>query len=555
MHHMIKTIKNYVMTRKVIFLLVFVFFLIRLPFLENTFLLYDERDIALTQYSLAKTGMDLYGSKTPLSFDHISPHAPVVAMYYGVPFWLLGVPKTIAMARFIYLLPFSIVPLLIFELIYALSKRKNLSILTTAIFSFSPWIYHASRLALEANLAFPLFLGAMLAQLKKKVWISAVLYFIAFFSYQGIRPVIPLVVVYISFFSLLQKERIKNILVRTIFLMAVFVIAFGLGSMIESTSRNRGTSEILFLNSFRLGQEVDFNRFISQSPQIIKPIFDNKLTITLDYAFKNFLQGLNLSYLFGTGDYVPIYSNGVAGQFYPIFLVFLLSGLMALGKTRTKEYFYIAGLTLIGLIPSIINIYSVTFSIRSLLSGVGISFIIACGILEVYIYLQVFPRLVGKGIKILILFIILFQAVSFLYKYSFQRPTLQSELYNEHERTLAQYLRKSNSPYTIRTNNAFSHYLSYLFLSDLTSKDLEAVQKTLRGSKTDFKYGNIVFAECKPKETAFTKKPKQEIIDQECLTDSTQQTIKLQNMQFDRINYADYNYLDVNKRIKYYVFN
>ena len=103
----------------------FLFFLVRLPFLDKTFLLYDERDTALTQYSLAKTRKDLYGNKTPLTFSRISPQAPLLAMYYGIPFWSFGLPKTVSTARLIYMLPATLIPLLVYELLFAILRRKK----------------------------------------------------------------------------------------------------------------------------------------------------------------------------------------------------------------------------------------------------------------------------------------------------------------------------------------------------------------------------------------------------------------------------------------------
>jgi hypothetical protein len=152
-----KTITHYLISRRLVILLTVFFFFIRLPFLDSTFLLYDERDTLLTQHALARSGHDLYGNRLPASFDGISPQAPALAMYYGVPFFAAGYPLTVAWGRFLYLLPFSIVPLLVFEILFAITKRKGLAAATAAIFSFRPWVYHISRLALEINIAFPCF--------------------------------------------------------------------------------------------------------------------------------------------------------------------------------------------------------------------------------------------------------------------------------------------------------------------------------------------------------------------------------------------------------------
>ena len=295
--------------RKIVFVLVFLFFLVRLPFLDKTFLLYDERDTVLTQYSLAKTGKDLYGNKTPLTFSRISPQAPILAMYYGVPFWSFGLPKTISVSRLIYMLPATLIPLLVYELLYAILKRKKISLLTAAIFSFSPWVFHISRLALEINLAFPLFLGALLFQVKRKPPLSYLLYALTFFSYQGIRPLILVMMITIELFAYLQKKELRTFVILITIHISVFIFLILSSFAVEGNFQKRRSSEIVFFSQERLTQEINHNREISQSPYVLKALFDNKMVAMTDYLSKNILSGINITYLFRDSDYVPIYSN------------------------------------------------------------------------------------------------------------------------------------------------------------------------------------------------------------------------------------------------------
>ncbi|PIY71725.1 hypothetical protein COY87_04665 [Candidatus Roizmanbacteria bacterium CG_4_10_14_0_8_um_filter_33_9] len=287
-------IKQYISSRKYVLIIVFLFFLIRLPFLDSTFLLYDERDTILTQYSLAKTGKDLYGNQTPLRFSRISPQAPILAMYYGVPFWFFGLPKTVSMSRFIYLLPATILPLLIFELIFAITKQKKLSLLTSVVFSFTPWIYHISRLALEINIAFPLFLLALILQVGKKNIFSYFFYILTYFTYQGIRPLIPIIFLYIELFLPLpiNKRGSKNIISHIIIFLLLFISIFLIGSRFENNLQTRGSSEIIFFAGDRLKKEVDFSRSLTPVNPLISSIFYNKIILTINYLVGNFFEGL-----------------------------------------------------------------------------------------------------------------------------------------------------------------------------------------------------------------------------------------------------------------------
>lgn len=531
--------------RKIALVLVFLFFLVRLPFLDKTFLLYDERDTILTQYSLAKTGKDLYGNKTPLTFSRISPQAPVFAMYYGVPFWSLGLPKTVSSARLIYMLPATLLPLLVYELLYAILKRKKLSLLTAAIFSFSPWVFHISRLALEINLAFPLFLGALIFQVKRKLPLSYLLYALTFFSYQGIRPLILVMMIAIELFSFLKKEALKPIAIRIAIHVTVFVFLILASFAIEGNFQKRGSSEIVFFSQERLAQEVNQNREISLSPSVLKTLFDNKMVAMTDYLSKNVLSGINITYLFKDSDYVPVYSNGVTGQFYPVLALFLLFGLFALGKNKRADYFFIGSFALLGLISSVINIYSLSFSIRSLFSGIGFAFLISLGIIEIYSWLKQYKKVVYYGVGGFLILLITFQASSFFYRYTFQRPVWQAELYNESERKLASYLLETNVKYTVSSVNPFSHYLSYLFLSPSTGEEMITAQKELNRKDEQYHLKGNVFDKCKVNSVDFIKAPSPSIIDEVCLTEKTK------NM----LENTDANPLRSGKGVKFYIFN
>lgn len=546
-------IKKYFVSRKAILVLTFIFFAIRLPFLDSNYLLWDERDTALTQYSLAKTGKDLYGNRFPLVFDHISPHAPVLAMYYGVPFYFLGMPMTVSLTRLIYLIPFTVAPLLAYEILLVILKNRRLSLLTSLVFAFSPWIHHISRLALEVNIAFPLFLAAILSQLKRKHILAILFYGLAFFTYQGIRPLIFISMLYMELFPQLHRIRFDRIWRNSLIYICAFAVLFAGSALIETNTKSRGSSEIVFLNSEKLSAEVDYKRFISRSPTLLKPFFDNKITLMLNYSYNNLLHGLDPSYLFGTGDYVPIYSNGITGQFYPIGLLFLFAGIISIGIKRNREVYFISGFAVIGLISSLINTYSLTFSIRSLFSAIGFSFIISLGIIELYSLRYKLPKSIAVALITVLGIMVIFQTCSFYYGYMFHRPTLQAELFNENERSLSSYMLKNNDPYTVKTPNAFSNFLSFLFLENGSKNDFVTVQKILTSSKSDFPYKDIKFSQCQAKEIDFATKPNNLIIEETCISPEAKDFISEAGIPFDRIDYADYNFLDTQKRMKYYV--
>ncbi len=544
-----KTIMYYLISRRWIILLTVFFFLVRLPFLDSTFLLYDERDTLLTQHALARSGHDLYGSRLPASFDGISPHAPVLAMYYGVPFFAAGFPLTVAWGRFMYLLPFSIVPLLIFEILFAITKRKGLSAAAAAIFSFSPWVFHISRLALEVNIAFPLFLLAVLSQIKRKYPASFIFYGLSFFTYQGIRPLIPAAFLYFELFRTSGKSGKMRLAVMSAVFLVFFSLMLFIASQTEGSLKTRGASEIVFLATERISKEVDAER---TQPLFVSGIFSNKLSVISGYITANLMQGLDASYFFRTGDQIPIYSNSVTGQFYPVLFVFLIGGIMELGRLRRRESFEAAGIVLLGLIPSLINIYSTTFAIRSLFSGVGLSFLMASGISGMRSFLQNKNAVFKYGVYGLFIFLACYQTAGFFYRYATVRWKNQSELYNEKERKLARYLISSKEPRRVILEQPFPYYLSYAFMAQ--NSDYGVIARELNTSAGTLKLNGNVFASCVRKSVSLEPYPRKTVLDEACLTDQAKQTLDVSPGPFQTIPYSDNDLLRSGNNVKFYIF-
>lgn len=549
-------IRSYIASRWIVLLMMFVFFLIRLPGLDSTFLLYDERDTVLTQYSLAKTGNDLYGNKTPLKFDRISPHAPALAMYYGVPYWFTGLKRSVTNARLIYMLPASIIPLLIFELLFAILKRKDISLIASLIFSFSPWIYHVSRLALEINLAFPVFLGAVLFQVKRKYMASFFLYGLSFFLYQGIRPLIPAAFIYFELFLNADRKKIN----KSFTVIAVFLAFTGLmliaAFITEGNMQTRGSSEVVFFATERIAKEVDSIRSSVLFPTALSNLFINKLSIMSDYIAGNLYQGLNLTYLFNNGDSEPIYSNAITGQFVPALSIFLLLGLLTLGRARIKEYYIFAGITLLGLIPSLINIYSSTFAIRALFSGVGLSFIMALGVKTSFGIISNKKRVLKYSFYGILVLAGIFQSADFAYKYILIRPKIQAELFNESERKLAALLASSETTNIIRLANPFSYFLSYAFLEKDESFSFGDISQSLNGGSGILKIKNSSFISCKAKSIETANISNTNIIDESCLSEAAKSTLETSvSKGANAIMYSDSNPLRSGNGIKFYIFD
>jgi len=523
--------------------------------LDSYFFLRDERDLILTALSLAQTGKDLYGNVFPLIFSRISPQAPLLGMYWVVPIISLLHISSPIVVKMLYLLPTLFFPVLAFELIKSITKEDKISFLTAFVVSFSPWYFHIARLGIEAHLAYFFCLLGLIMYLYEKKCVGLIFLVLSYFSYFGIRPFILIVVPYIElwhYFFNFKKDWKKTAISLVIFIV-LFGSVFLLSSRIEQTAA-RSSAEVIFLNRDKLTLDTNFLRAISDAPFFMRKFFDNKIYIVLNTIFNNFFKGIDFSYLFSTGDYVSIYANQIMGQFFPFLCVFLTFGICYLAKKKRSGYYFIASLSLVGLVSSLINSYSLTFSVRSVLSLIGIGFICALGIVYVY-------ELCNKRWKLpfimSVIFLYSFFSGIFIYKYLFQNYKLMNEAFNEQERFMANYSTDQNIQKMI-VSNIHSYFLSYLStIPSLSPKIFLQVQEELNKSDGYLLNGHN-FLQCNAGRiniVRIDKFPISTLIEETCLSAKTKIFIEINKPKnVIKLLNPQYNKGDVNRGVKYYFF-
>lgn len=528
---LITKIVSYLKGRKKILFIAFLFFLVQLPFLDQLSLLRGERDIVLTGWSLARTGRDLYGNLFPLEFTGIDPNVPFVPMYATALWWLLVPMKSVFLARLFFVLLSTTIPFLVFEIINHIRKDEKLAAVTAAIFCLSPGVFYLTRLALEIGIAFPLLLAGILATLKKRRIVSYVFFFLAFFSYHGFRPLIPVLMIYLELFfphHLAKKEAIRN--VAGIILFSVLLLASSVkidGNLMKSRS-----SDLIFFNYTQLTDKVDYRRNTSIAPQVVAALFDNKMTALGMYIKDNFFGGISYEYLFKTGDPSSLYATTFTGQFFLITIVLFILGLVQLGKKGTKADVFILGLILVGLIPSLTNVSYPSYSIRAMLSSVGYAYLFALG----YILLTSFykdSKLFFRTVIVLVMGVsILLELTYFGYNFYFRRVRTMSQMYFETERMLPEYLNATDKPYIIYTSSPRDMFFGYIFFNN----DVKAntVQEVMQKGMP-YMYENYTFEKC----TQSMQKT-EVVISDVCLDED--QYIKLADSHVKKIEYTDYSF-------------
>jgi len=519
--------------KNILIIFTFIFILIRLPFLDQIFLLHDERDIAYSGYSIAQTGKDLYGKSMPLNFEGISPSNPMVAIYYSA-FWSLFLPgHSVFYARLPYVLISSLLIWIIYELIFHITGNKKKALLTSVLFCFSPWIFHITRLALDIPLAIVLLLGGTLCLLKQKRILAYILLFLTFYSYQGFRLLIPFLVVYLEAYHINIKS-VKSWLPRLLISIVFIFVLFGSTFIIDPQTTKGRFSEIIFFSVDNV-KEVIFRRNSTTVSPIISKIFDNKITTALDYMLTNLIKGQDLMYLFKTGDYSAINGSTASGQFIFIFIAFYYLGIASMGRKTDNNDLFILGLIIVGMIPALLSTNGSSFAIRAIPTGIGFAYILALGFLFGW---DIFKKLKYKKLIIPIITIALIINFSYVgYIYFFRRPVTVGEIFNEHERSLSKYvLDNKNQSYPIYHRMPQDGFLTLAFFDKELS--LPMVQKQMI-DKT-YADNGFIFKVCNSKLNY--QKQTQAIISEGCLDVKTYDFFaNINNPKVSyRIPYKDY---------------
>ncbi|MEN9327226.1 MAG: hypothetical protein RI947_34 [Candidatus Parcubacteria bacterium] len=530
-----KRLHNFLYQYRYILIACAVFLIIRLPFLDQIFLLHDERDITFSGYAIAHTARDLNGVWMPLSFNNINPDNPLFAIYFSALWWIFVPVRSVLLARLPFVLLTTALPLLVYILIKQITGDRKVSLLTAILCCFSPWVFHVTRIAMDIPVAIMTLLIGIIAYFSKKRWITYIMFFITFYTYQGFRTLIPFLLIYMELFFFIKEKNIFTFIKRNAFNILFLIVTFLSILIIDKGVTAKRFDQVVFLNNEKFAPEVIFKRNTSIAPEIYRKIFHNKLTVTVNYIVSNFVKGQDISYLFKDGDYSPINGNGVGGQFLLPLIIFYYAGIAAFGKKFRVHDAYILGFMLLGYIPALASNVSATFSIRAMPTAIGFSYIMSHGIMLIWEYIKnVKPR---YRYVVLSLFsgLLLISTSYFIYNYYFRRPVTISELFNEKERQLAQYLISSPKQYILYVNSPRDTYASYTFLNNDLA--LPEVQRSYNIGQP-YMINTLLITKCPPKMNYI--KAHSVIVSEGCMDKSIYDIMQNPRFPAYRIPYHDF---------------
>jgi 4-amino-4-deoxy-L-arabinose transferase-like glycosyltransferase len=322
-------------------------------------LTWDEVAIGYNAYSILRTGRDEYGNFLPTSFRSFEDYKSPLYVY-GTTLSLAVFGKSEFAIRFLSAFVGTlIIPLLFFWTNAVLRTNKPfVSLLTSLLWAITPWSFHFSRGAFEANLALFFTILSTTFLLHWYHWPTNrlhLLYFstltavAAMYSYASTRLFAPLIFVgLVLIFWRISVARFKSLLFATLFAFVLLLPQFL--ELAQGTGLARYQATSIFYRP-ELTQKRD-TRILAQPNLFLLPvIYNHRLPYLQEYT-RNYLSHFHYHFLFSQSMPTRFHIPGTG--LLPLWtLPFLLLGTIAI--FRYKDIFQASPLltgTLLSIIPA-----------------------------------------------------------------------------------------------------------------------------------------------------------------------------------------------------------
>lgn len=166
--------------------------------------------------------------------------------------------------------------------------------------------------------------------------------FLSFNSYMGIKVSFFLLLVVAFLIKAIYEKKPLNfksifkagtlsLIITSVFIFLMYI------SPGNQSFKNRAFDEILFFNRSKLEHVVWYERYVPTTPDWIKRIVSNKLTVIADSFLDKYLKAYDPRMLFFKGDPHPLYGTYYFGLFYLIEFALIFVGLFNAHKVLGKK--------------------------------------------------------------------------------------------------------------------------------------------------------------------------------------------------------------------------
>ncbi len=342
---------------------------------------WDEASIGYNAYSVLQTGRDEWGEFIPLHFRAFGE--------FKLPVYIYSVVFTesiFGLTPFAVRLPSVIYGLLsvigLYLVVLKLTNKKLLSLLSSFLFSISPWFFIFSRTGYEATAGLAFFIWAIYLIIRNKLILATLLFIGSAYSYNSFRILTPLLLSPVLIYYFFKKE-FKIIAVSIVILLAS---VFPLYKLYKQDS---GLSRLQTVGSKNIVQ--------------------------------NYIKNFSPDFLFITGDTNPRSQMLNTGQLYYLDAIFLVLGIIYILKKKDRKLYYILAILLLAPIPTSITKEN-PHALRSILMSPIMSVISAIGIYYLSNFFKKQKQLIF--VTVLVLYSLCFE--NYMYKFATQYNNLSS---------------------------------------------------------------------------------------------------------------------------------
>jgi hypothetical protein len=327
----------------------------------------DEIDVGYQAYSLFKTGRDLYSQPFPVYIHSLSEWRTPLLMYYTVP-TIAVFGHTELGVRAPEVILGALAPLILFLLVYQVSKSKSAALLSGLVLALMPWHILYSRAAFESVLLLDFIMLGTILFLRRRWFISLVFFSLTPYIYSTATLFTPLWLISLYLFTSRPRIRITSLLPLLLLLPFAVNLFFG-------KAGERFGKVGLFNNKETVDEIVNLR---TESAAPWERLFSNKVVFTVKKVAANYYSAFSPEFLFLKGDTTARHSLQYIGQLFPLWAPLFVFGLIYLIKH--KQYFWLLWLA-IAPIPSALTVDGAYHATRLFLMIPPLAVAVASGFL------------------------------------------------------------------------------------------------------------------------------------------------------------------------------
>ncbi len=320
-------------------------------------LYWDEASLGYNAYSIAQTLHDEHGELLPstrfMAFGDYKPPGYIYAAAASI--------KVFGLSEFAVRFPSALAGTLLVLLTYFLSKelfsKPGVGLLAAFLVAISPWAFHFSHAAFEANLA-TLFSGLgiylfLTAVRRSSIWrfvLSAIFLAVAMYAFNSHRVFVPLITVALT--AIFYRELLTQWKKFLVFLVLLGVLLFPLARFATTREAQLRFTEVAWINDLAPIATAN-DRVARDSGVWWSKILHNRRVVFAQEFLSHYTDNFKASFLFYSGDQNQRLSIQSFGEMYWLDLPFLLVGLYFLWRTgRQKSTLVVLAWLLLAPIPA-----------------------------------------------------------------------------------------------------------------------------------------------------------------------------------------------------------